>query len=322
MAYNCFVVGCARSGTTLLASVINCSDDFARYPAETLIMPSSASYGSLSNERGKQRLLYDFLRSRQFKRSGLTADNVKKIVSENSTYSAFLNAFLNSIAAAQGKNRWIDSTPDNHMFLGKILAESSQGKVIYSIRSPMAVVSSLIKLDWTGSPLRCRQLQLVFACRKWNLAINDYCNSKEIWSENIEAIRYEDLVSDFEKTKNVLEMFLDIEIDINKKQDQYSSLSSGNSAYGTRSEGVSKEANDRWKDELNSSERQLISFICRRGINLFYRAEVTNAQESKFFDVTYYLFLTSSVIVYESVKVLFYKIFPQLKKTPFEVGFD
>src|ERR1700740_3015029 len=78
-----FVLGCGRSGTTLLYHMILSAGDFAVYRAESnAINLLEPRFGIVSVTRNKEKLMDAWLDSKLFRVSGLDAAQIRKKVVE------------------------------------------------------------------------------------------------------------------------------------------------------------------------------------------------------------------------------------------------
>src|SRR5437588_4628119 len=109
-----FVLGCVRSGTTLLYHMLLSSGGFAVYRAESnAINLLEPRFGDLSVKRNRERLLEAWLNSKLFWRSGLDAEVIKaRILLECRNGGDFLCIVMGEIARSQGVERWADCTPE------------------------------------------------------------------------------------------------------------------------------------------------------------------------------------------------------------------
>ncbi|NQZ67397.1 MAG: sulfotransferase [Lentisphaeria bacterium] len=95
------------------------------------------------------------------------------------------------------KRRWIEKTPGNIRYLSPIFERLPDAKVIIIIRDGRDVAASIQKR--TGN--------LENGIKRW---CNDNLAGKEYWDNpNVYRIKYEDIISDFEKTITDLLSFLD-----------------------------------------------------------------------------------------------------------------
>src|SRR5271157_4142508 len=103
-----FVVGCPRSGTTLLYNMLLSSGDFVVYLAESnvfnLLVPR---FGDLSVPANREKLINAWLQSKLFRASFLDEREIReKLLSECSSGGDFLRIFMGEMARAQGVRRW------------------------------------------------------------------------------------------------------------------------------------------------------------------------------------------------------------------------
>src|SRR5271165_2516539 len=79
-----FVLGCGRSGTTLLYHMLLSAGNFAVYRTESnAINLLEPRFGDLSVRRNKEKLMEAWLGSKLFERSGLDAQAIKaKVMAE------------------------------------------------------------------------------------------------------------------------------------------------------------------------------------------------------------------------------------------------
>src|SRR6059036_4231479 len=79
-----FVLGCVRSGTTLLYHMLLSAGGFAVYRAESnAINLLEPRFGDLSVRRNKEKLMEAWLNSKLFRVSGLEAESIReKIIAE------------------------------------------------------------------------------------------------------------------------------------------------------------------------------------------------------------------------------------------------
>src|SRR5271155_3203661 len=109
-----FVVGCPRSGTTLLYNMLLSSGDFAVYLAESnvfnLLVPR---FGDLSIRANREKLINAWLESKLFRASFLDEREIRdKLSTEWSNGGDFLGIVMGEMARAQGVRRWADNSPE------------------------------------------------------------------------------------------------------------------------------------------------------------------------------------------------------------------
>src|ERR1700757_89864 len=98
-----FVVGCPRSGTTLLYHMLLSAGDFAVYRAESNVFNFLVPrFGDLSVRKHRQRLVKAWLQSKMFTVSGLDSKQIEaKILDECRSGGDFLRIVMEEIARNQ-----------------------------------------------------------------------------------------------------------------------------------------------------------------------------------------------------------------------------
>ncbi len=114
----------------------------------------------------------------------------------------FINLFFSNWAAAQGKNRWAEKTPNNIYCIGEILELLPDAKFIHVIRDGRDVVLSLHEgRDFAIPPAVFRWLSAVEAGIRFRGNPRYY------------EVRYEDLILNTEETLKKLMIFLEEDFD-------------------------------------------------------------------------------------------------------------
>lgn len=258
-----FILGSARSGTSLLASIIQNSPRLASYHAETkLLRECEHKYGNLANLKSRTAFLKDWLNSRQFTRSGLSQDDAMALLKNNRSYICFLSAYMNLVAQRQACDRWIDSTPDNLYALDSIIPAFPNARVIHMVRDGRAVALSLAKLEWSGVRTNNFDKALLYSALKWQDAVCRTRKSAAFLNDRYLEVRYEDFVSEPESEIEEICAFLHIPNidDISMKEDagnnQYSTLHTPNTPFSDLSKGISTTAISRWKNALSEPQKK------------------------------------------------------------------
>jgi hypothetical protein len=187
-----FILGVPRSGTTLLRTILDSHPHLAVGPECPWI---AGSYGEVVSFR----VLFDSLVNdrhgpvRNF--AGVSEADVSVALGEA------ISRILNSYAAAKGKKRWLEKTPNHITEIPLLTKLFPQSKYIHIIRDGRDVACSSFKEreNW-GKDLSNRGERvsntLLNALQRWCAWIRQF----EKWQEEYELdtcqIRYEDLVRD------------------------------------------------------------------------------------------------------------------------------
>jgi hypothetical protein len=186
-----FIVGAPRSGTTLLARMLDSHSRIAIYH-ETQYYPLLRAdlhrYGDLRRPRNLERFVAD-VRELALCLHGVklpAAHDLIKSLGEP-TFEGVLDALLRLHARAQGKIRYGEKTPRHHAYLGEILRGLPRSSVIFLIRDPRDTVLSM---------RQAFRMTLSGAVRVYREAFASY----QQFCRCVHTVRYEDLVRDPEAT--------------------------------------------------------------------------------------------------------------------------
>lgn len=144
------VVGCPRSGTTLLYHMLLSAGGFAVYRAETHAFDVLAPrFGHLKRLADRRRLMDLWLQTEYFRRSGLDAEKLRaQVLNEGKSGGDLLRLLMGSIARQQGVPRWAECTPEHILYLEEIQRSIPNALVLHVIRDGRDVAMSLSKQRW------------------------------------------------------------------------------------------------------------------------------------------------------------------------------
>jgi hypothetical protein len=235
-----FVLGCGRSGTTLLYHMLLSAGGFAVYRAESnAINLLEPRFGDLSLKRNKGRLLDAWLASKLFERSGLEAKTIKaKVMAECRNGGDFLRIVMEEIARNQGVERWAECTPEHLLHLPRIKETIPEALIIHIIRDGRDVALSNAKLGyvtrawWDHSPS-------VLACGLyWEWIVRQgRADGGKLGADYIE-VRFEDLILNPRLVLASLSTFLEQELDYDRiKRVGIGSINEPNTSFADEREG-------------------------------------------------------------------------------------
>ena len=141
-----FVVGCPRSGTTLLQSLLAAHSDVASFPESHLFSSLVADRGKLRSTFNiasrKARPQFDtFLRELQREDLNQYLPKFSFLVRQ---YSHAFIRILDILSEEQGKDIWIEKTPRHLHCIDQIEKLLPEPQFIHIIRSGKDVVASLM----------------------------------------------------------------------------------------------------------------------------------------------------------------------------------
>lgn len=190
-----FLVGCSRSGTTLLQSLLAAHPEIKSFPESNFFdylipsyEPKRYAFGLISR-RLKPRLERFFIK--EIKRPELF-NKITNMLPFISLYSRRFIDIMKGLTLESGKSVWLEKTPEHIYYINYIKKVTPEVKFIHLLRRGTDVVASLYEVthkypkSWGGP---------------WDIdtCINQWLNSIEISLQYLHdpdhiLIRYEDLV--------------------------------------------------------------------------------------------------------------------------------
>ncbi len=251
-----FVVGCPRSGTTVLYHMLLSAGDFAVYRAESHVFNLlGPRFGNLRTEADRKELLRLWLKSKLFRVSGLDADFISdKIMTECSGSGDFLRVVMQEVARKQGVRRWADCTPEHVLYMTQIKREIPDAHFVHIIRDGRDVALSYMKQGWSHPLPWDRAERLGVAGLYWDWIVRRGREQARHLGDCYHEVRFEDLVGDPRAALEKLGGFVGQKLDFDRiQQAGIGSVSEPNSSFGEESrEGFHPVG--RWKTKLSMDE--------------------------------------------------------------------
>lgn len=180
-----FIVGCTRSGTTLVSQILHNHSRLAVYHESHfyhVLRHDLPRYGDLQQPANLRRFLADVREIlRRQKKMIVPAEDELLAALQEPTFAGVLSAVLNLYARQHGKMRGGDKTPGHHSYLTEITAQLSDSPVIFLMRDPRDAVAAIREKFSTT---------LKGATALWNAAYLSYAKFRH----RIHLVRYEELV--------------------------------------------------------------------------------------------------------------------------------
>jgi hypothetical protein len=240
-----FIVGCPRSGTTLLRDLLRLAPG-AFCPAETHFYSTIGPFGSTryinhlsSNLILKMHRKQDGVREQRFARLLKTSRNRAQL---QEGYAAL---YAEAAKAPQDYS-WFDKTPQNIYGLPLILADFPSSPVIFLVRHPLNSVASIY------SGMQIKGLSLKASISIWN---ESWQIMKMTPNPRVILLSYEELTSDCEESLLSLGRMLG---------DPYRNLEKS----CTQTLNVSPEQN-KYKQVLSPIQIKKVLTECAEGMSLF-----------------------------------------------------
>ena len=208
-----FLVGCPRSGTTLLQSLLAAHPDITSFP-------ESHFFRHLIDNRGRVRrrlgIASKFARNRfeEFL-SEIKHKEMQKYLPKYALFmSQYTKAFikvLDTLSEKQEKSFWIEKTPDHVLYIDYIEKLIEKAKFIHIIRNGSDAVASLYEVTHKHPEIWHGEWDIDKCISHWIKCINH--THKHLHKSNHILVTYEQLIAEPESTLNRLGVFLGIKID-------------------------------------------------------------------------------------------------------------
>jgi hypothetical protein len=261
-----FVLGCGRSGTTLLYHMLLSAGNFAVYRVESnVINLLEPRFGDLSVARNKRRLLKAWYNSRLFTRSGLDKEEIARaVMAECRNGGDFLRIIMSAMARRQGVERWADTTPEHLLHIPRIKQTIPDALVIHMIRDGRDVALSTDKqgyirrLPWDRKPSK------MAAGLYWEWMVNKGRRDGRDLGQDYTEVRFEELIGRPRETLARLGQFIAQELDYDQiRQVGIGSVSHPNTSF---EDAPGEEFNPvgRWRSAYSAQELAMFEGLVGR----------------------------------------------------------
>lgn len=272
-----FIIGCGRSGTSLLYHTLVSSGGFAEFRTQLnafdVLGPIYGDFGRLKN---RKKMMKVWLASKAFRISGLDADEIEARILEDCRSTVdFERIVFEEVARRQNVNRWADSTPNNIHHIEQIKRGIPDAKFIHIIRDGRNVALSIDGQGWSRPFLFERDMGLMAAALYWKWTIErgrEYARNLNLGPDYLE-IFYEDLVTQPRETLAKLSNFLQYDLDYDRIQrTAVGAVKSPSTTFRKELDGGNFDPLGRWKKAMNKEQLRLLeSLIGDLLKNLGYR---------------------------------------------------
>lgn len=211
-----FVVGCPRSGTTLLYHMLASSGCFVDYRAElhafNVIGPK---HGNLLHRRDREQFLKQWLYSDNFDKTRLNRDAVQaEVLDHCRSTKEFLSTIMEMMARDRDVGRWAECTPAHLFHMHQIqVAFSGKAKFIHMIRDGRDVALSLAKQGWIAPFPWDKGKRLSVAALFWKRCIDFADQHSNQLGDAYREVSFEQLVTEPEKTLGMVSDFVGESLD-------------------------------------------------------------------------------------------------------------
>jgi len=187
-----FLVGCPRSGTTLLQQMLNAHPAIAIAPETHFIRRfwlQRERYGDLSEDENYQRLIREMTMMPEFTEMQLNAREFSEAAWENGrSYPALFQLLLEQFARTHHTHVVGERTPEHLLYMPILRQFFPAARFIHLVRDPRAVVNSWRQVPWSsGNPIDNAKV--------WRLCVVTARKSPPDIQASLLTLQYEQLVN-------------------------------------------------------------------------------------------------------------------------------
>lgn len=252
-----FVLGCGRSGTTLLYHMLLSAGGFAIYRAESnAINLLEPRFGDLRQPRNKELLLEAWFDSRLYMLSGLDKDQVRaQVMAECRNGGDFLRIIMESMARQQRMERWADCTPEHLLYLDRIKETVPNALIIHIIRDGRDVALSMEKGNWIRPITRQKKQNLAVAGMYWEWIVGKGRQYGRKLGNDYMEVRFEELVTDPPRVLQQIGKFIDHDLDYKRiLENAIGSVSEPNTSFKGETKAGAFNPVGRWREKFSPAE--------------------------------------------------------------------
>jgi hypothetical protein len=297
----CFIAGQAKSGTTLLAALLDGHPELLDLPQETAYFPTVLR----KYRNAGRRVQLNYLTKESFSRvlfggepkwlEHVYKDFPQRRFLETFERVAFdpANAHRNLLAlmaeayaatigvSLDGIKRWIEKTPANRNHVDEIFACFSHAKLLVTLRDPRAIMATQIALEKTR---RTKRFSVYYVIAHWRVAAK---LARRVRAGELPGlfVQFERLVSEPATVMKDVCDYLEIQFDpeVVLIPTKISQPWGGNSAARIAFSQVSAEPASRWQKELSEDEVGWVEWHCRDLMPEFGYEPQLKSRRAKYF---------------------------------------
>ncbi|GAA3218482.1 sulfotransferase [Actinocorallia longicatena] len=258
-----FIVGCPRSGTTLLQLMLHAHPRIAIPPETRFLLPAyyrRAEWGDLDEPAHRQRLAEWIVTTRGHKFDDLGLDpaaTIAEMAAAPPTLGSMLGTVLRAYAASHGKPRWGDKRPTYIRYLPDLIRMFPDAQFVHLIRDGRDCVGSLKQMSWW-------KYDTAYAINTWARAIdNGHEAGRRMPPGSYYELQYEHLVADPAAELQALCAFLDEAYDPSMlRPHELASVTPRRKTHHARTQGeIDAAAVRSWESRLTGAEIRLAEHV-------------------------------------------------------------
>ncbi len=260
-----FIVGCPRSGTTLLQRMLDSHPDLS-VANDTHFIPRIIEKESEMNPILSGNLIEKIIHYHRFPRLGILPDRVRELAGESETYCDLIHALYTDYGAIRGKKFAGEKTPDYVKHLPMLHQMFSSAKIVHIIRDGRDTTLSI--LQWSTEekgPAKFKMWQeepVAISALWWKSFVTKGIDDSRLLGNDVyHEVHYEDLVAFPEPTLRILASFLNLPFSL-KMVRYYEGKIRPQAGLSAKKAWLPPTPNLRdWKKEMSSRDLELFEAI-------------------------------------------------------------
>ena len=256
-----FIVGCERSGTTLLSVLLDRHSKLAVTPETHFFPRVYERYRSDSQLDSREKLVQAFFNERFCSELELDQEGlISRYKDHPADFAGLLRAALEEYAAQRNVSHVGEKTPGHLAYVDQIVQWYPHARVVGIVRDGRDVVRSLLKVGWTQKNLRLQSMV-------WRWAAREGIRLTKWFPNQYLQVRYEDLLRHPRETLTQIDQFIGIDFEEGQLSPQEKSgvvLSHESDYKGKATKELDPSRIGAWESQTNKHERWLMNSMMGR----------------------------------------------------------
>jgi hypothetical protein len=254
-----FALGCARSGTTLLYSLLLAAGGFTVYRKETHFYDLLPRFPDLTSPDTQSRFVNAFLDGYLGKVADLDMERfVREALAGCRTGTDFLPRLMDALTEAQGMERWLEASPAHLLYMDQIAATVPGALFIHVIRDGRDCALSNARQNWSATFPWDKDRALGVAALYWEWMVRHGRAFGRAHPDRYMEVRFEELVDDQRATLERVGRFIDHELDYEViRQHPVHSMENPNTSFRKERKTGDFHPVGRWKTKLSPDDIRL-----------------------------------------------------------------
>lgn len=284
-----FIVGCSRSGTTLLQSLLDAHPNIAIPPEGQIYFRFGETfpyYGKLSDERNRRRFIRDLLQDAYLQKWNLncSVEEVEQVAS-SFTRAGIIEAVYCLYMCEKGAKRWGDKTPEHIRYLPMIRDDFPDAYLIHLVRDGRDVAEAFRRFIY--GPVTALGLGRVW--RREVVHWQEYQEQEGTY--RMLEVRYEDLVSEPKELLGEILAFIGeplIDTTSSYADSEVSQLIGSESWHSSLRQDITTEKVGIYRKELSERDIEIFEYVAGGALETYgYQAEYQDPIGPSVYDRTY-----------------------------------